>query len=108
MASARKTFFRRHWLWLTPLCVVVVAGAAPAILWDWNWFKAPLAARLSLAADRSVTIDGPLAVRLGRVTHVRLQGLISDRDIVTRAVAEGYDPDECYVREIMSPDVMWC
>ncbi len=38
----------------------------------------------------------------------RLIGMISDRDIVTRAVAEGYDPDECYVREIMSPDVMWC
>jgi CBS domain-containing protein len=38
----------------------------------------------------------------------RLVGMISDRDIVTRAVAEGYDPDECYVREIMSPDVMWC
>lgn len=75
MASIRKTFFRRHWLWLTPLGAVVVAGVALAILWDWNWFKAPLAARLSLAADRSVTIDGPLAVRLGRVTHVRLQGL---------------------------------
>jgi CBS domain-containing protein len=38
----------------------------------------------------------------------RLVGMISDRDIVTRAVAEGFDPDECYVREIMSPDVMWC
>ena len=34
--------------------------------------------------------------------------MISDRDIVTRAVAEGFDPDECYVREIMSRDVMYC
>jgi CBS domain-containing protein len=38
----------------------------------------------------------------------RLIGMLSDRDIVTRAVAEGYDPDECYVREIMSRDVMYC
>jgi CBS domain-containing protein len=38
----------------------------------------------------------------------RLIGMLSDRDIVTRAVAEGYDPDECYVREIMSADVMYC
>jgi CBS domain-containing protein len=38
----------------------------------------------------------------------RLVGMISDRDIVTRAVAEGFDPDECYVREIMSADVKYC
>jgi CBS-domain-containing membrane protein len=34
-----------------------------------------------------------------------LVGMITDRDIVTRAVAKGYDPDECYVREIMSTEV---
>jgi CBS domain-containing protein len=38
----------------------------------------------------------------------RLVGMISDRDIVTRAVAEGYDPDECFVREIMTTDVKYC
>lgn len=38
----------------------------------------------------------------------RLIGMLSDRDIVTRAVTKGYDPDECYVREIMSRDVMYC
>jgi CBS domain-containing protein len=38
----------------------------------------------------------------------RLIGMVSDRDIVIRAVAEGYDPDECYVREIMTTDVKYC
>ncbi len=71
----KRTYVRRHWLWLTPLAVLVVACVALVILWDWNWFKGPLAARLSLAADREVTIEGPLGVDLGRVTHVRLQGL---------------------------------
>jgi CBS domain-containing protein len=37
----------------------------------------------------------------------QLVGMITDRDIVTRAVAKGYDPDECYVREIMSTDVKY-
>jgi CBS domain-containing protein len=34
--------------------------------------------------------------------------MLTDRDIVTRAVATGFDPDECYVREIMSADVKYC
>jgi CBS domain-containing protein len=38
----------------------------------------------------------------------RLIGMVSDRDIVMRAVAEGFDPDECYVREIMTTDVKYC
>jgi CBS domain-containing protein len=38
----------------------------------------------------------------------RLVGVITDRDIVTRAVANGVDPDECYVREAMSTDVKYC
>jgi CBS domain-containing protein len=38
----------------------------------------------------------------------RLVGMITDRDIVTRAVAEGLDPDDCFVQEIMTPNVMYC
>jgi CBS domain-containing protein len=38
----------------------------------------------------------------------RLIGMVSDRDIVMRAVAEGFDPDECYVREIMTTEVKYC
>lgn len=38
----------------------------------------------------------------------RLVGMITDRDIVTRAVARGMSPEECYVREVMSPDIKYC
>jgi CBS domain-containing protein len=37
----------------------------------------------------------------------RLVGMITDRDIVTRAVARGVDPDECHVGDVMSPDVKY-
>lgn len=38
----------------------------------------------------------------------RLIGIITDRDIAIRAVAEGLDPSACTVREAMSEDVWWC
>ncbi|MCK6451524.1 MAG: CBS domain-containing protein [Alphaproteobacteria bacterium] len=38
----------------------------------------------------------------------RLIGMLSDRDIVVRAVAEGLDPASCPVRAVMSPDVKYC
>lgn len=38
----------------------------------------------------------------------RLVGMITDRDITIRLVAEGKDPDECTVKEIMSPRVLYC
>ncbi|MBS1133420.1 MAG: inosine-5-monophosphate dehydrogenase [Burkholderiaceae bacterium] len=37
----------------------------------------------------------------------RLQGMITDRDIAVRAVANGRDSDTP-VREVMSEDVIWC
>ena len=37
----------------------------------------------------------------------RLIGLITDRDIVTRVVAEGKSPSQCTVREAMSPGVKY-
>ncbi|MEH6665967.1 MAG: CBS domain-containing protein, partial [Brevundimonas sp.] len=37
----------------------------------------------------------------------RLVGTITDRDITTRAVAEGLTPDAS-VREVMSPEVHYC
>ncbi len=36
-----------------------------------------------------------------------IQGMITDRDIVVRAVAEGKDPDTCRVADIMSHDVVY-
>lgn len=38
----------------------------------------------------------------------RLVGMITDRDITVRAVAEGKAPDECTVRDIMTEDVRYC
>jgi CBS domain-containing protein len=38
----------------------------------------------------------------------RLVGMITDRDIVTRAVADGLDPDDCFVHEIMTSNVKYC
>lgn len=38
----------------------------------------------------------------------RLVGMITDRDIAIRAVAEGRNPDNTSVRETMSPDILYC
>lgn len=38
----------------------------------------------------------------------RLVGMITDRDIAVRAVAEGRSPDTTKVRDIMSRDVKYC
>jgi len=38
----------------------------------------------------------------------RLVGMITDRDIAIRAVAEGLDPARTVVKDIMSPEVRYC
>jgi CBS domain-containing protein len=38
----------------------------------------------------------------------RLVGMITDRDITVRGVAEGRDPDKAAVREAMSGRVLYC
>lgn len=38
----------------------------------------------------------------------RLVGMVTDRDIVIRAVAKGKTPGKCTVRDVMSPDVKYC
>ncbi len=37
-----------------------------------------------------------------------LAGMITDRDIAIRAVAEGKDPTTAQVREVMTPEVYFC
>ena len=37
----------------------------------------------------------------------RLIGMLTDRDITVRAVAEGKAPDTCQVHEVMSPDIKY-
>jgi len=56
------------------------------------------------AADKMRTLDvGPLPVCDGN----RLVGMITDRDITVRATAEGLNPDETQVRDIMSDEVVY-
>jgi CBS domain-containing protein len=38
----------------------------------------------------------------------RLVGMITDRDIAIRAVAEGNDPDATAVRDVMTPGIIYC
>ena len=38
----------------------------------------------------------------------KLVGMITDRDIAVRAVAEGRDPNATRVSDVMSGDVVWC
>ena len=38
----------------------------------------------------------------------KLAGLVTDRDITIRAVAEGRDPSEVRVAEVMSSDIAYC
>ncbi len=38
----------------------------------------------------------------------RLVGMITDRDIVVRAIAEGRDAKTVRVKDVMSPDILYC
>lgn len=38
----------------------------------------------------------------------RLLGMLTDRDIALRAVAQGLAPDSACVSDVMTPDVAWC
>jgi CBS domain-containing protein len=38
----------------------------------------------------------------------RLVGMITDRDIAVRGVAQGYDPKTARVQEVMTPEVIYC
>jgi CBS domain-containing protein len=38
----------------------------------------------------------------------RLAGIVTDRDITVRAVAAGLDPSTAQVRDIMTPNIIYC
>lgn len=38
----------------------------------------------------------------------RLVGMVTDRDIATRAIAEGLDPSKAQVRDVMSSGIVYC
>jgi len=60
---------------------------------------------LQRAAEKMRELDvGSLPV----CDHEKLVGMITDRDITIRAVAKGTDPAATTVREIMTPEALWC
>jgi CBS domain-containing protein len=60
---------------------------------------------LQEAAAKMKSLDiGPLPV----CDHDRLVGMLTDRDITVRATAEGEDPTVILVRDIMTPEVVYC
>ena len=62
-------------------------------------------ATLQEAARKMKDLDvGPLPV----CDNDRLAGMLTDRDIVVRAVAEGRDPRSARVREAMSEGIDYC
>jgi CBS domain-containing protein len=62
-------------------------------------------ATLMEAAERMKRQDiGAIPVR----ENGRLVGMLTDRDITVRAVAEGLDPRKTVVREAMSTDLWFC
>jgi CBS domain-containing protein len=61
---------------------------------------------LQEAARRMKELDvGPLPI-CG--DDDRLAGMITDRDITIRAVAAGLDPTRAKVRDIMTPNIIYC
>ena len=62
-------------------------------------------ATLQEAAQKMSQLDvGPLPVCDGE----QLVGMLTDRDITVRAVAEGCDPTTTTVREAMTPELVYC
>jgi CBS domain-containing protein len=62
-------------------------------------------ATIQEAAARMKNLDvGSLPV----CDNDRLVGVITDRDIALRSVAEGHDPTRDHVRETMSPGIIYC
>jgi CBS domain-containing protein len=62
-------------------------------------------ATLHQAAEKMKSLDvGSLPV----CHSDRLVGMITDRDIVIRSVAEGHDPEVDHVGDVMSPEMFYC
>jgi CBS domain-containing protein len=62
-------------------------------------------APLNEAASKMKTLDvGLIPVCDGD----KLRGMITDRDITVRGIAEGYDPSKTKVADIMSTDLAYC
>jgi len=70
---------RRAAIWMGGVFLTLaLAAAILAAIWDWNWFRGPVAAMASGRMHRQVSIDGDLKVHLwswqpsATVDHVRI------------------------------------
>jgi CBS domain-containing protein len=60
---------------------------------------------LQMAAQQmKVSNVGSLVVYVGE----QVIGILTDRDMTMRAVAEGWDPTTIKVRDVMTPGIIWC
>ena len=60
---------------------------------------------LQQAAEKMKDLDvGSMPVCEGQ----HLVGMLTDRDITIRSTARGYDPTKTEVRDVMTPDVLYC
>ncbi len=65
----------------------------------------PPTATIRECAERMRDLDvGCMPVR----DREKLVGVVTDRDVVLRAIAEGLNPEQARLREIMSGDVVTC
>jgi CBS domain-containing protein len=65
----------------------------------------PPSATLQHAAEQMRSLDvGAMPICDGK----KLIGMITDRDIAVRAVADGKDPKTTKVSDVMSAEVVWC
>lgn len=64
-AGDSQSVFSRtpRWVWI--VSGLALAGVVLIVLWDWNWFKAPIERRVSAATGRELQIRGDLDVDLG-------------------------------------------
>ncbi|KRG66152.1 membrane protein [Stenotrophomonas terrae] len=60
--------------WLIAAVAVLIALIVLIVLWDWNWFKAPLERAVQARTGRALHI-GNLDVDLGRTTTVRADAI---------------------------------
>lgn len=68
---------------------------------DWVSFDTPVA-----EVARMMKADDIGAIPVGK--NDRLVGMITDRDLVLRVIAEGRDPKTTTAGDVMSPGVVYC
>lgn len=74
--SDSQSVGRRRRRWPRVLLVLALAVLGVALLWDWNWFKPLVEARVQAATGREFRIEGDLDVDPGRRALVRMDRVV--------------------------------